>query len=312
LAKEKSLAEQDAKLKADGANLAGRQEELNRQKAQLAELADYASRMQDNVTSGVSRAMKTLEMAEQLSASHKVESKKGDPKAAMDARQSFEQERKALLAQKDELEAKQREMAERIAQLENDTREAVSTLEKERAEVAARTVDEEKTRREIETRVAELSQRFAAMAKERIVASHRPTAEPSEEVRRGMEGEKAELARERKFLQRRAIELLDREERVRDREAKSDEREKELIRRGEELTTREGDLERERTLIAQVKPTAPGVRLAPDEAQRDLDRRVKVIQQKALELLDREEKLRRRAAELEAMEARLSRGVTAE
>jgi hypothetical protein len=39
---------------------------------------------------------------------------------------------------------------------------------------------------------------------------------------------------------------------------------------------------------------------------------VKIIQQKALELLDREEKLRRRAAELEAMEARLSGRVTAE
>jgi len=39
---------------------------------------------------------------------------------------------------------------------------------------------------------------------------------------------------------------------------------------------------------------------------------VKIIQQKALELLDREEKLRKRAAELEAMEARLSRDVTAE
>lgn len=312
LAKEKTLAEQEARLKADSANLAGRQEELNRQKEKLAELADYASRMQDTVASGVSRAMKTLEVAEQLNATQNVDPRKADSSAATDARQAFEEERKALLAQKDELEAKHREMSERIAQLENDTREAVSTLEKERSEVAARTADEEKTRREIETRVADLSQRFAAMAKERLVASHRPPTEPSDDVRKGMEGEKAELARERKFLQRRAIELLDREERVRDRETKGDERDRELVRRAGELTTREEDVERERTLIAQARPQALEVRPGTDDAQRDLDRRVKIIQQKALELLDREEKLRRRAAELEAMEARLSRGVTAE
>jgi len=38
---------------------------------------------------------------------------------------------------------------------------------------------------------------------------------------------------------------------------------------------------------------------------------VKIIQQKALELLDREEKLRKRAAELEAMESRLTGKVAA-
>src|SRR5438309_10064495 len=59
-AKEKSLAEQEAKLQGESANLLGRQEELNRQKAGLTALADYAARMQDSVTRGVSRAMKTL------------------------------------------------------------------------------------------------------------------------------------------------------------------------------------------------------------------------------------------------------------
>src|SRR6184192_4492363 len=83
-AKEKSLAEQEAKLQGESANLLGRQEELNRQKAGLTALADYAARMQDSVTRGVSRAMKTLEMTEQLAASRHLESKKTDSKATSD------------------------------------------------------------------------------------------------------------------------------------------------------------------------------------------------------------------------------------
>src|SRR5712691_7010100 len=275
-AKEKSLAELEAKLKAD------------------------------------SRSAKTLEIAEQLAASSNEDSKKAESKASSDSRQAFEQERKALIAAKDDLETRYREASTRIAKLEKEAKESVAVLEKERAEAGARAAEEDKTRREIESRVADLSQRFTSMAKERLVASHRPPGEVSEEVRKAMEGEKAELARERKFLQRGASELLDREERVRDREARVDERDREFGRREKDLSAREEDLDRQRTLLAQAKPLAPEIRAEPDEAKKDIERRVKIIQQKALELLDREEKLRRRAAELEAMEARLSGRVTVE
>jgi len=311
-AKEKSLAELEAKLKADAANLSGRREELDRQKVRLAALADYSTQLQDAVSKGATRSAKTLEIAEQLAASSNEESKKAGSKASSDARQAFDQERKALIAAKTELETRYQEASTRIAQLEKEAKESIAFLEKERAEAAARVTEEDKTRREIESRVADLSQRFTSMAKERLVASHRPPGEVSEEVRKAMEGEKAELARERKFLQRRAIELLDREERVRDREARVDERDREFGRREQDLASREQDLDRQRTLLAQAKPQAPEVRAEPDEAKKDIERRVKIIQQKALELLDREEKLRRRAAELEAMEARLSGRVTVE
>src|SRR5207245_1612233 len=162
-------------------------------------------------------------------------------------------------AAKAELEARYQEASARIAQLEKEAKDSIVFLEKERAETAVRSAEEEKTRREIESRVADLSQRFTSMAKERLVASHRPPGEVSEEVRKAMEGEKAELARERKFLQRRAIELLDREERVRDREARVDERDREFGRREQDLATREQDLDRQRTLLAQAKPQAPEV-----------------------------------------------------
>src|SRR2546428_566875 len=197
-----------------------------------------------------------------------------------------------------ERDARARGRAARLAQREGGAKDAVALREKERAEAGAGAGEKENTRREIESRVADLSQRFTSMAKERLVASHRPPGEVSEEVRKAMEGEKAELARERKFLQRRAIELLDREERVRDREARVDERDREFGRREQDLATREQDLDRQRTLLAQAKPQAPEVRAEPDEAKKDIERRVKIIQQKALELLDREEKLRRRAAAL--------------
>src|SRR5947199_6233700 len=52
--KEKSLAELEAKLKADAANVSGRQEELDRQKARLAALADYSTQLQDAVSKGAS------------------------------------------------------------------------------------------------------------------------------------------------------------------------------------------------------------------------------------------------------------------
>ena len=309
--REKTLAVQEAKLQAEAANLLGRGEEVNRQKAGLAALEDYVARMQDSMTKGVSRAMKTLEVTEQLVANQAVEAKKGESKSAMDARQSFEQERKALLAEKNALEARYRETATQIAKIEREAQDAVATLQKERAEAATRIAEEEKTRREIESRVAELSQRFAAMAKERLVASHRPSGE-TDETRTAMEGEKSELARERKFLQRRAIELLDREERVRDREGKADEREHELSRRTDDLTTKERDVTRQQAVLAQTSPSPIAARDEADEAKKDIERRVKIIQQKALELLDREERLRRRAAELEAMEARLTGRVPAE
>src|SRR2546428_5492468 len=251
-AKEKTLAEQEAKLQAESANLLGRQEELNRQKAGLTALADYAARMQDSVTRGVSRAMKTLEMTEQLTASRDLESKKTDSKATSDARQAFERERNELLAAKHEIDARYREATTQIAKFEKEARDSIAALEKERVNAATRLSDEERMRKEIEGPVADMSQRVAAMAKERILADHSGPGE-SDEVRKTMEGEKGELARERKFLQRRANGLWDHEERGRDRASTSDDPDHELAPPTEDLTTKEQDVARQKTIIAQAK-----------------------------------------------------------
>jgi hypothetical protein len=304
-AREKALAKLEAQIQADQANLQGRAEELERQKSRMTSIADYAAQMQNTMAEGVSRAEQALGAPTQTVASSPSESKPDAGKALADAQAQWDEERKALNQAKDDLGARYREASDRVHALETQLQDALGNLERERQSNSARFADEERMRAAIEARVQDLSQRFAQMAKERLVASHRPADAPATPATpsKDLELAKAEVAKERKFLQRRAIEMLDREERARDRETKLDEREKAFARREQDLVAREGAAAKSKPLIVPSTPPAPG---AIDEARKDIERRVKIIQQKALELLDREEKLRKRAAELEAMEARLS------
>ena len=309
-ARETDLAKTEVKLQADEANLRGRRDELERQKARLSAIADYVTQNQQGFARGVWRATQAGESSRQLAAELKAKGHPDDAKALAEARNAFEAERRDLIAAKAEFEAKYREATERVAKLEAAHKEAVGTLERERAETARREADADKVREQIEARVADLSQRFATMAKERLVMSHKPAAEPSDAVKQAIDLEKAQLAKERKFLQKRAIEILDQAEQTRDREARLEQREASLTRREEELSLREQDLKTMKTVVAPgPAPDAPKAEV--EEARKDIDRRVKIIQQKALELLDREEKLRKRAAELQALEDRLSGKVAA-
>ena len=242
-------------------------------------------------------------MAEQLAASSEDQRQFSDNLANADLEKHFDDERKALLLAKTELEGKYREATEQVQDLQAKVTGAEQQLQQERGDAAAREVEAEKLRTAIEVRVQELSQRFASMAKERLVNSHKPAMAPQEE-KHDDETAKTELARERQFLQQRAIELGDREEKTRGRETALDQREAALAKREEELGTREA------SLVAEASRESPAAADA-EEARKDIERRVKIIQQKALDLLDREEKLRKRAAELEALEARLSGRVPA-
>ena len=306
--REKELARLEVQLKADEANLNGRGEELARQKERLTTLADYVAQMQQGVAAGVARARHSLEMTEQLAASAAENHDLADTKALTNLRAQFEDERKALLVARDELETKYRETSDKVRQLEQQSKDAAEAVAKERADTAAREAEAERLRVAIEGRVQELSQRFAAMAKERILNSHKPPAPSGAAPPAAMadlETAKAELAKERKFLQRRAIEMLDREEKVRGREMALDGREAAAAKHEQDLGAREAALSK----VVSAPPIPAGAE--SEEARKDIERRVKIIQQKALELLDREEKLRKRAAELQALEARLSGNVPA-
>ncbi len=302
--REKDLATLEVQLKASEANLKGRAEELDRQKQHLTALADYVAQIEGHVASGVNRARQSLQMAEELTATSSQNQRAADTQALSDLRTQFEAERKALLVARDELEGKYREATEQARQLQAKIVDAEKAVLQERADTAAREAEAERLRSTIEARVQELTQRFATMAKERIVSSHKPSDAAPAAVAPELDTAKADLAKERKFLQRRAIEMLDREEKVRGREMASDEREATLTKREQDLATRQANLAK----AMAPPPVAAGT----DEARKDIERRVKIIQQKALELLDREERLRKRAAELQALETRLSGKVPAD
>ena len=286
-AREAELAQLEVKIKADEANLRGRAEELERQKAQLGSLTEQVAQRE-----------------RQASASHDKGQADADSALAK-AREEFTSERSSLLGAKSDLDAKYREALSQVESIRVSYGEATAALERERAEWTRRDADAAKLRGEIESRVQELSQRFASMAKERLLQSHKGSAEPPDAVKQAIDLEKAQLAKERKFLQNRAIEILDMQERVTDREAKIAEREAVLGRRGDELTSREAEIAHAKAVMAQASVPTVAPSETPDDTRRDLDRRVKVIQQKALDLLDREEKLRRRAEELQTLEDRL-------
>ncbi len=308
-AREKEFAKLEVQLKAEEANLRGRGEELARQKEHLRAVADYASQVHQSMTAGLSRAMKTLEVSEQLAASSSEDRARANSKALAEASHAFDDERTALVRAKDELEGKYREALEQTKELEQRARESAESLERERKDTAAREAEAERMRAAIEARVQELSTRFAQMAKDRLVNSHKPAEAPaSPAAAQELETAKAELAKERRFLQRRAIEMLDREEKVRAREMAFGDREGALTKREQEVMAREAAQER----MKAATEAAPSPSVDTDEARKDIERRVKIIQQKALELLDREEKLRKRAAELQALEARFSGSVPAQ
>jgi uncharacterized protein (DUF3084 family) len=299
-AREKELAKREAQVQAELANVKGRDEELARQKDRLTALADYVAQMEQAVSAGVSKATQALDMSEQLATSSQDESNRTDAAALAEIRTRFDEERRALVLAKDELETKYREASEQLRDAERKHQEVLEGIERERKDFAVREAEQEKLRSAIEVRVQELSQRFAQMAKERLMTSHEPGPPVAE-------ADHAQVQKERKFLQRRAIELLDREERVRDQEMKLAEREGAVGRREEHLNARIAELEQARAALA----AEPHAQMDLDEARKDIERRVKIIQQKALDLLDREEKLRKRAAELEALEARFAGKVPA-
>jgi len=107
------------------------------------------------------------------------------------------------------------------------------------------------------------------------------------------EEEKKQLEKDKKMLQRRAVELLDREEKVRGRE----------IALAQEIAkVQKARKENEAALAKLEAAKTPAPEFDVAAAKREIDMRVKILQQKALDLLDREEKLRKRQEELRKVE----------
>ena len=91
-------------------------------------------------------------------------------------------------------------------------------------------------------------------------------------------------------MQQRAVELLDREEQLRSREA-------ELAAEAEGLDAIRKENEAVLATLEVAKRSAP-TDFDTQAARREIDARVKILQRKALDLLDREEAPRKREEDL--------------
>ncbi|HLE46337.1 MAG TPA: DNRLRE domain-containing protein [Thermoplasmata archaeon] len=217
-----------------------------------------------------------------------------------------------------ETQLKARERSHTEAQTDLTRRESV--LSTKEAELRKALEDLARSRQETERRVAETEADRAAAAKAREEALAVKAQADTDKAQ--SETMQQEVSKNMKFLQKKAVDVLEKEEKLRAREAKVAERETAVETRDEILRDKEKVLELEREdLVAkaergQAEAAKMKARLTEaekgsassaemEEWRRDIDNRVKIVQRKAMELLDREEKLRKKEEELRALADRL-------
>ena len=194
----------------------------------------------------------------------------GPDKAVLESLSSALEKREAQLADRERALAEAEGRAKRAADEARAAVEAeLASLREQLAQAQAR-LEQEKNRAEVE-RVVRVA----------VPASPGP----------GTDEERRQLDKDRKMVQRRALDLLDREEKLRAREMEVASDAEYLVRIEKEKEALRGELE------AAKKANPPG--FDPEAARREIDQRVKILQQKALDLLAREERLRKEREELE-------------
>lgn len=311
-----------------------------------------ASEIQDATRKLAGREMELATMTKELEArqarnelkSKEVQAASSD---ARSRRTALDQEAARVSKQSAELQAQQKDIEAKVAQAEArlaDVAGREKGLQKLEVEIVTREKalpalerDLEKREWDIATREAALKDRLATADRGRLevegltaksdedrraAAAARVEAnvlrESAEKLKAQVENQQAEVAKHMKFLQKKAVETLDRDERIRKTEQELAEREKVLDSQFEILETKvkamevereeeaakasrlEAEVDRLKSRLADAeKGGAAGADL--EERNKDLENRLKVIQRKAMELLDREEKVRLRE---EAMKER--------
>ncbi len=216
---------------------------------------------------------------------------------------------------KKEREIRAREDAGRAAEAELSKR-TVSLSAKD-AELGEAMRSLERTRGELESQRAQIEEdgRVSFAARDEAETLKRE----AERLRAQADGMQAEVTKNLRFLQKKALEVLDQEEKMRAREGKIVERERGLDTRMEILEGKEGvvqsdrqeldaktskltaEVERLRAKLAEMEKMGGPSGSALEDWRRDVESRVKIIQKKAMELLDREEKMRKKEEELRAL-----------
>ena len=207
-----------------------------------------------------------------------------------------------------------------IADLERRLSERESALPARESEMKASMESLERTRAAVQADASALAEdrRAAAAARQEgdgiLEAARKAKAES--------DAQQAELSKSMKFLQKKALEVLDQEERMRKREQAIAEKEKVVDSRSEIVEGQKEVLDRERAEMAatveKARAEAEAMRAqlaqaeaggqssaAIEDARKDIENRLKIVQRKAMELLDREERLRKKEDELRAAAERL-------
>ena len=192
------------------------------------------------------------------------------------------------------------------AQKEADLREGMQALESMRRELEAQLA------------TAQQDRASAGTAREETLSLR----SEAERERARVEAMDKEVSKNMRFLQKKAVDVLDREEKVREREQALQETERTLGARSEILESKErelevdhgemlskleraqADVERLKGKLAEAEKAAmPTVKM--EDWKKEIDNRVKIIQRKAMDLLDREEKLRKKQEELQTLAEQL-------
>ncbi len=265
-------------------------------------------------------------------------------RAELEARQTAMEGRLGELAKRDQLVTTELQRADNL----------MEDLTKKEAEIGARAKEIKEMEAGLRKREAELTQQdvelrggmqsIEQMRKEHqakldaIEQNHQASVRAKDEaasltaeadrLKAQSEAMQAEVTKNMRFLQKKALDVLDREERVRLREVKAEEEGRLLEARGQILEGKERQIEADQgdmtskldkvkaeneKLKGQLRDAEKNVRpvLDMEEWKKDIENRVKIIQRKALELLDREEKLRKREEDHRALAKQLGVSVEA-
>ena len=342
--KEAEKAEKD--LEAQMAQLREASQGLATKEVELASRAKDLEALQARLAALEKKSAETTEQLSRRTATLDHESERISLLAAdLDKRQAEDETRRAALENRladltkreqvlttelqradnlmEDLNRKAAEMANRekgFVSREKDLAAHESALTRRDAELVDGMQTLERMRKEHEQRNREADEHHRAAAQARKEAE--TAAADAGRMKAQAEAMQTEVSKNMRFLQKKALDVLDREERIRTRENRTEEDQRALDARAQILEKKERSIETEREeLVAKLEKArqetekvkaklaetekAGKSTVDTDEWKRDIENRVKIIQRKALDLLDREEKLRKREEELKALAAQL-------
>ena len=288
--REEKLAARAKELEAATREIESRTSAVGAEASRLMKLdSDLAAKAEELAAAGTSTAARAADLA-------KREKEVGSREASVRGREGTLSDLEVRLGERDAT------LAGREAELKG----SMESLQQSRA-----AADEEAARLDQDRKVAGASRQEAdAML------------EAARKAKSEVDAQQAELAKSMKFLQKKSLEVLDQQERMRKREETIHEKENAIDARSEVVEGEKTVLDRERTemeaALEEARAEVEGLRakLATADARaataaalelekKDIESRLKIIQKKAMEMLDREERLRQKEDELRAAAERL-------